>query len=340
MLDLDLPAVPTDPSLDATRGDRRGGRLVERGPLVGVQEGSQGGRIVEQLLGVVPGQRRDGRAEVGEPGHGKEVDAEDEVGHVLGEQADLIADLSQLGDVAGQRQHVGDRAIGGQLGRQPHQQRAPAVEAREVEVDLPAGADDLGRRRQVRLGEGRWDLLDLVDVATDEAEPIAPVDLCDRAVQVLDATRRVEAHDAVGQVLGQGAVLVVVEQVAKRPPGLVGGTPAGVGLGPSRLLHVRSLTPRRSEPPRRPPDHRGPGEPSAPTPRPGPEPSPDATRPGRLPGSISGARGGGLEPPIDGPEPPVLPITPPPNGNPHRSDRPRRHQTSSDRRSAVAPASR
>ncbi len=149
VLDLDLPAVPTDPSLDATRGDRRGGRLVERGPLVGVQEGSQGGRIIEQLLGVVPGQRRDGRAEVGEPGHGKEVDAEDEVGHVLGEQADLIADLSQLGDVAGQRQHVGDRAIGGQLGRQPHQQLAPAVEAeREIDVGL------LARHARPRRGPG------------------------------------------------------------------------------------------------------------------------------------------------------------------------------------------
>src|SRR4051794_17441130 len=31
------------------------------------------------------------------------------------------------------------------------------------------------------------------------------------------------------------------------------------------------------------------------------------------------ARGGGLEPPIDGPEPPVLPITPPPNGPTDRS---------------------
>ena len=33
------------------------------------------------------------------------------------------------------------------------------------------------------------------------------------------------------------------------------------------------------------------------------------------------ARGGGLEPPITGPEPAVLPITPPPNGRRHRNRR-------------------
>jgi Domain of unknown function (DUF222) len=39
------------------------------------------------------------------------------------------------------------------------------------------------------------------------------------------------------------------------------------------------------------------------------------------------ARGGGLEPPIDGPEPPVLPITPPPKGCTIVVSRPRRGET-------------
>src|SRR6478672_4810037 len=41
----------------------------------------------------------------------------------------------------------------------------------------------------------------------------------------------------------------------------------------------------------------------------------------RRTGQVEGrARGGGIEPPITGPEPVVLPITPPPNGHPCAGD--------------------